>query len=198
MTLSLDRPTALTKLDAVNLLLAARGDTKVASLGNTASRAAVEAEDVLASTALEVMQDDWNFNTEEKLGLAPNSDGYIYLPENLLKFSPTYISAGLELADRGGRLYDRRNSTFAFSSTVYLKATFALAFDDCPQVVRWYFAIKAAFQYGNQNTPGDPSLRVDANHVAMAEAQFISYDRELGPKSLRQTSPHFMRIRGNR
>lgn len=197
MAITLDRPTQLTKLDAVNAVLEARGGSPVASPG--ASRAAVEAENTLALWSM-VCQTErkWNFNTDEKLTLSPNVSGEINLPEDLHLFEPIESSWGMDLADRGGRLYDRSTSTFVFTSDVYVRATYILPFDDLPSPARWYVTIKAAFQVGNQETPGNASLRVDKMHVDRAKASLESYDRALGPKTLRYRNDHFRRQRGRR
>lgn len=197
MAISLDRPSALSKLDAVNVILAARGVTPSATTNG--KRAAVEAEETLATWSLNVQVDrTWNFNTDEKLTLTPNSDGLIYLPETLHMLKPVGKDAGLEVAERGGRLYDRYNSTFVFTATVDVKATYVFPWSDLPSPARWYIALLSAFQVGNQETPGDPSLRVSQKNLNDALSALESYDRKLGPRSLRTTNPHFNRMRGRR
>lgn len=199
MAISLDRPVALSKLDAVNLILAARGDNPTAALGASASRSGVEAEDALAAESQKVQTETaWNFNTDEDLRLTPNDSGFIYLPENLHRFRLAARSGNLSVVERGGRLYDRANHTFVFSQDVYVDATFVLAYDDLPQPARWYIALRAAFQVGNQKMPGDPSLRPDANQVSMAKASLQSFDLGLGVSNLVGTSPHFNRMRRRR
>lgn len=197
MAISLDRPAALSKLDAVNVILAARADNPTAQLGSGASRSGVEAEATLAAESLKVQTErQWEFNTDEDLLLARDSNGYIYLPENLHRFRLSRRSLGLRVADRGGRLYDRLRHTYVFAEDVYVDATFVLAFDDLPQPARWYITLRAAFQAGNQSTPGDPSLRPDAVQVREALAALLSYDLGTGVSNLVLTSPHFSRMRG--
>lgn len=198
MALSLDRPVPLTKLDAVNLVLRARGHEPTAQLGEGARATAQEAEEALAAALLETLQEEWSFNKEDELRLQPDPAGNVYLPENLVSFEVTGPSEGLNVSARGNRLFDRDGGTFRFSGTVHLSAALALPFEDLPQPARWYITKKAAFDYGNQAVPGDPSLRPSLEEVQRARVLLDRFDNKLRRRNMRTGNPHFKRLRGDR
>ena len=198
MALSLDRPVALSKLDAVNIVLAARGHAPATQLGEGSLGSTLEAEAALASTSLAVQTAEWSFNKDDMLKLDRNSVGEVFLPENTLSFEPTGSSEHLNLAQRGSRLYDRDKSTFTFEEDVYVSITLALAFEDLPQPARWYITMVAAFQYGNQTVPGSPSLRPTQMQVEEARIALDRYDNKNRQRNLRATNPHFKRLRKRR
>lgn len=197
MAISLDTPVPLTKLDAVNVVLRARGRGPTAALGEAARPQAREAEDTLATALLEVLSGDWHFNKQEEMKLEPNASKEIHLANNLLSFAPTTYSLGRSLSQIGTRLFDMDKGSFKFDGPVYLEATLGYGFEDLPQPIRWYVALNAAFQFANQQTPGDASMRPSAEQLAVAHANARSFDARLRPRNLR-VNPHFRRLRRNR
>lgn len=197
MAISLDNPVPLSKLDAVNVVLRARGRGPTAALGEAARPQAREAEDTLATALLEVLSGDWHFNKQENLKLTPDGSNEIVLPNNLLSFAPTSYSLGRSLSQIGTRLFDMDEATFKFTGPIFLEATFGYAFEDVPQPIRWYVALQAAFQFANQQTPGDASMRPSAEQLAVAHANARAFDARLRPRNLR-VNPHFRRLRRNR
>lgn len=198
MALSLDRPSPLSKLDAVNMVLRSIGKTPAARLGQGARGDTLDAEAAVAQALLEVLQEEWSFNKDDKLLLKRNQSGEIYVPENLLSFEVTHTSEHLDIAQRGQRLYNRAESTFRFEEDVYVSASLALAFDDLPQAARWYIAVKAAFDFANTKVPGDPSLRPTAEQVREARVLLDRFDNKSRQRNLRTVNPHFNRLRGGR
>ena len=198
MSISLDRPVPLSTLDAVNVVLQARGERPTAQLGASARSAAREAEDALASQSSIVQGQGWNFNTDHSVELVPNTSGEILLPEGLITFTPERIPTGSRPVDRGGRLYDSGNNTYVFSGPVTATLLFLLPFTDLPQPARWYIALSAAYEYGNRSVPGSPSLRPTEGQVIAAKARLEQNDLNTGPSNLRTTNPHFRRMRRRR
>lgn len=198
MALSLDRPVPLSKLDAVNLVLRAIGKATTARLGQGARGEAQDAEAALSTALLEVLQDEWSFNKDDSLKLSRNTDGEIYLPENLLSFEVTGESEHLDVTQRGSRLYDRSKSSFRFDQDVYVSATLALSYEDLPQPARWYIAVKAAFDFANQKVPGDASIRPSSQQVEAARISLDRFDNKLRGRNMRAENPHFKRLRGGR
>lgn len=197
MAISLDSPVPLTKLDAVNIILRSRGQGPTATLGDDARGAAREALEALGAASLEVQGGDWNFNKDRKLKLTPNGSGDISVPAGLLGFVPTYTSVSKSLSQRGTRFYDLDNSTFKFTGPIYIEATIALPFEELPQAARWYITMLASYAFGNQNVPGDASLRPTSEQLSRAKANLESYDSKLVNRNLR-TNPHFYRLRRRR
>jgi len=197
MAISLDTPVPLTKLDAVNVVLRARGISPTGALGEGARPTAREAEDTLGTALLGVLTGDWHFNKQQRLTLTPDANKEIGLPVNLLSFVPTYVSMDRSLTQNGTRLFDMDKGSFKFDGPVHLEATFGMGFEELPQPIRWYVALYAAFQYANQQTPGDASMRPSAEQLAAAHSIAQSFDAKLRPRNLRR-NPHFQRMRRNR
>lgn len=198
MTISLDNPRPISKLDAVNIILRSRGQGSAASLGAQARPAVKEAEEVLAATNLEIQGGDYNFNKERRLKLTPSAQKEIILPSGLLSFQVTYTSRYLNVTERDGKLYNLDESSYKFNTEVYIEATLGIPFEDLPQPVRWYVAILSSFQYANQVVPGDASLRPTEIQLARAKANFEQFDSKLTFNNNLRANPHFRRMRGNR
>jgi hypothetical protein len=198
MSVSLERPTRITELDAVNLMLRAIGETPVSSLGPTAKPTAVKAQQILGERSLVVQSEGWNFVVEQELKLEPNSLGEIYLPENIASLEPAGRSQFDSLVERGGRLYDNSKSTFQFTSSVVVRAVLALPFSDLPQPARWYIAVLSALALINEEQPGGAAMRITSQDLSEAKNALERYDRRLRKGGLRRHNPHFRRTRGSR
>lgn len=202
MAISLDSPVALTKLDAVNVMLRIRGESEATALGSTARKSVQDAEAHLAQTNLEVQSDEWNFNKEYKLQLDISvDDSKVYLPSGTLKVEPTWTTSYRALVQRGNLLYDQENSTYLFDAAdgdIYVNITIARAFEELAQPMRWYIALLAASTYGNATASGDPALRITSEQLAKAKAAAERYDNGLLRKELPARNPHFARLRGTR
>lgn len=197
MAISLDTPVALTKLEAVNLVLRARGIAPATTLGSGARRTTIEALEQLGETNVNIQSENWNFNRENRLKLGKNTSGEIVAPNGLVRVKPTYTDAYKNITVRDGKIYDLDNSTFVWTQDLYVEATILLPFEDLPQPIRWYVAVKAAWMHGNSTVPGDASIRPTEVQLSMAKTNAMSFDSDSSNKNLR-ANPHFRRMRGNR
>jgi len=196
---SLETPRRVTDLDAVNLMLRNIGEDPVSLLGPTAKSTAQKAQAMLSEENVNIQSQGYNFCTDMELTLQPNTDGEIFLPDNLLSFEPTGRSVWMQVQEgEDNRLYDALKSTYEFTESVIVKAVLARPFNTLPQQVRWYLAVSAALRFSNSENPGGASLRLTASDLEQAKANFERYDRRLRKGGLRQHNPHFRRLRGNR
>jgi hypothetical protein len=198
MALSLDRPVPLSKLDAVNIVLRARGQAPTAQLGEGSRGSSQEAEASLAEALLAVQSEEWSFNREEDLKIDLNQDGELLLPDNILTWQVTEKYATYNVTERGGKLYDRTKATTVFTESIHIEASLAHAFEDLGQPVRWYVTLLAAFNYGNQVVPGDSSIRPTLDQLRSARGMLEAYDNGFRSRNLRNVNPHFRRLRGRR
>lgn len=141
----------LTALDAVNLMLKSIGQGAVNSLTSSSSVDAENAKNTLGHTTREVQSRGWWFNREYDYPLTADSDGALLLPNNILKFSAN-ACYGVNLVQRGDRLYDTVNHTAVFTPGAVFKGTIVwhLPFDDLPHTARQYIGRRAGreFQVG--------------------------------------------------
>jgi len=132
------------KLEAVNIMLSAIGEAPVNRLSSGLVEAET-AETILTQVSRSVQSEGWHFNRETNVELAPNVAGEIILATNTIRADQMLNSNNdLDLTQRGGKMYDRKNHTFAINTGVYLDVTYELDFGDLPAVARKYITIKAA------------------------------------------------------
>lgn len=147
---------AFNKLDAVNQILAGIGESPVSSLSSGLPDAE-SAERCLDEVSTDVQESGWQCNTDEGLELSPNLQGYITLPASTLKVDSTGKDKRRDIIERDGRLYDRDNRTFIFTSSVEVDLVQELTFESLPYRLRKYIAAKAARVY-QERTEGSVSL----------------------------------------
>ena len=136
------------ELEAVNQMLAIIGESPVNSLENSGVTDANVAHALLSYCSREAQIVGWHWNTEKNFPLTPNQEGNLMLPFNTLKVDTSGNSAGLDLVQRGNRLYDRVNHTFQFKNgVVTVELVLCLPFDQMPEAARAYVTIRAARQF---------------------------------------------------
>lgn len=145
----------LSKLRAVNICLENIGESPVSTLVGAAGDAFVStAQDILDESARDVCEEVWRFNTDVEYNMVPDGSGYITIADNMLQVDGTYKTD--DFVPRQGKLYDRTNQTFVFTDTVKCNVVWELSYDELPQHVRKYVAIRAARLF-NRRQIGDVS-----------------------------------------
>lgn len=131
-----------TKLDAVNTMLSAIGEAPVNSLSSGLVEAEI-AETILNTVDREVQSMGWHFNTEYKKSFAQDTNGEIPLGTDILRADAHLDANSKDLVQRGLRMYDRKNHTFAIKEAVKLDVVSQLDFTDLPEVAKRYITLKA-------------------------------------------------------
>lgn len=140
--------TPTTVLEAVNLMLSTIGEAPVNTVENSGVLDAVTARQQLSIINREVQTRSWHWNSEENVTITPSHpEGFIILPSNTLRVDTTGRSAGIDVVQRGNRLYDRRNHTYVFGSPVTVDMTVLLPFEELPEAARVYISIRAARKF---------------------------------------------------
>jgi Tail tubular protein len=131
-----------TELEAVNQMLGTILEAPINSLLGVESLDAQVAIDILAEKSRALQMTGWNFNTEEAYPLAPDAfTGEVSLPLNTLSADPSDPLD--DLVQRGARLYDRANHTYAIARSVKVDITFLLPFNEMPEAARRYVSVMA-------------------------------------------------------
>ena len=139
--------TPTTELEAINTLLSTIGEAPVSTLVGVQAADVLLAQAVLKEVSRKIQTMGWHFNTETGFPLTPDEFNHIRLPENTAEVDPDteyHFKEEYDLIRRGDRLYDRRNHTYEFQTTIYVNITFLLPFDELPESVKHYIIIKAA------------------------------------------------------
>lgn len=132
-----------TRLEAINQILAAIGESPVNSL-DSGYLEAVLAENILSEVDKEVQSRAWNFNTEPAKTFAKTISGEIVLPTNILRVDATLYPDSKDLVQRGLRMYDRVNHTYKINEDVVLDVVVQLDWDEIPEPAKRYIIDRAA------------------------------------------------------
>lgn len=175
--------TPMTELEAVNMMLATAGETPLSTLENQLNADALQVRQTLTSVSRGVQLEGWHFNTERNYPLLPTppTPGIIRVPNNAIRvdiepFQGTTYSM-YDVVLRDGCLYDMKNHTFLFDEGINATLTLFLAFEDLPDTVKEYVAIKAARRFRMQVTGGeDGAYDISREDEARARASLMRED----------------------
>jgi hypothetical protein len=168
----------LTKLEAVNECLAAIGEAPVTSLAGDLPLDAELAEKEVDRCDREVQARGWSFNSDFDVSLEPDGSNEIVLDAAVLRVEAVLRS--VDIAIRGGKLYDLVEQSFTFTSPVRVNQVVALSFDDLPQVAREYIAKRAARKFAEKALAGpQPTLRDDEREAKAALLRNDARTRDL-------------------
>lgn len=142
--------TPTSKLEAVNVMLSSIGEAPVNSLSSGLLDAEL-AETILNNTNREVQSKGWHFNVEADFPLTPDTiTKQIVLPTNTLAVDGETQDSKIDVTQRSGKLYNRREHSYIFDSTVKVRITLLLNFDEIPETARRYIALRAARVFQNR------------------------------------------------
>lgn len=148
--------TPTTKLEAVNIILSAIGESPVMSLIGSISADTSLAVSILDETSRFIQSQGWNFNTEKDFVLTPDENKNIRLPANCVYVDVDEAgSGGLDIVQRGGRAYDRTNRTYLFDSPIAVTLILLLEFEELPETARRYIMIRAARAFTDRAVGSD-------------------------------------------
>lgn len=147
----MDILTPTTELEAINLMLASIGESPVNTVEDNGLVDAATARTILRATSKRLQQKGWTWNTELELKLTRSfPDKTITLPPNVLKADTSGVDAGVDVVQRGLRLYDRKEHTYAFDHDLTVDMVIGLPFDELPEAARQFCVVAAGrkFQQG--------------------------------------------------
>lgn len=159
----------VSKVDAVNRVLATIGVAPVASLAGTLSLTVELAQTAIDNVSRDLQSTPWGFNTEKDVEFTSAGDGSITLGGSL--YDGVYISSfdieeptSLDpiIKTTGGvqKIWDRESKSFtAFGASTTVKATvtYYLQWEDLPEAVKAYVMARAAREYQLQMV-GNPQM----------------------------------------
>ena len=172
-----------TKLEAINLMLSCIGHNSVNTLEGVKSAFITTADNILDSETRLIQLQSYDFNTEENFPLTPNINGFITLPDNIVRISypQEYLN---QYTIRDGKLYDKYNHTFIIDRQLKADVTFTLPFEQLPEVVRYYIAISAAYKFTKRELGSQAVCVYTQEDVMEAKRAFLESELDLGNYSL--------------
>jgi hypothetical protein len=135
----------MTKLEAVNEILAAVQESPVTALDTGGDSIEGQAESRLDAENLSVQSRGWHVNTEKNVELTPSGDdSTIALGTGVLSADGYGVDASRDVCVRGGTLFDRNNNTDEFAGPVTVSLVRLLDFDDLPQALQEYIVKRSS------------------------------------------------------
>ena len=137
--------TATTELEAVNIMLAAIGESPVNTLTGTLPVDVKLAQTTLEEVNKEVQTEGWSFNTEINVELTRDGSNHIALASNVLIVDPNiHDHPDVDAIQIGLKLYDRKEHTYEFDDDLKCTVVYFRTFNDIPEPAKRYINIKAA------------------------------------------------------
>lgn len=165
----LDVTQPMTKLEAINICLSSMGEPAVNALDDAGVDAQMAA-DLIDETSRGVQLKGWHWNRETHK-LQPDQQGRMNLPMNTAKVDSTSYDAGVDVVQRGLKLFDRVNNTYIFTKPLTLELYVILPYDDLPQSAKNFIAYDAACRFQRRLLGSDTIDRflVEARNEARLE-----------------------------
>ena len=142
------RITPTTELQAVNTLLSIIGEAPVSSItGNTGVDVSIALQ-ILDETNVEVQSRGWHYNTEVEKTLVRDSDNKIPVSSNVVQVD-AHKDYRLEydITLRNGYLYDLKNKTDVFTSSIVVDEVAVQQFEHIPEYARKLIICKAGRKF---------------------------------------------------
>ena len=177
-----------TELSAVNSILGSIGQSPITQLKSTTGALISTNPEIsfiynlLVETTKDVLNEGWHFNTEEHIEIQPDANKNILIPTNMLRYDihDGQMFRDRDVVKREGKLYNKANHTFEFSSPVFVDATYLYDFEDVPSAFQRYIIAKASTRAATQLV-GDPQLaRLLQTQEAQTRANVMEYDTQQG------------------
>ena len=144
---------AITKLEAVNLMLDTIGERPVSSLSSGLADAET-AERMFNRVNADVQSVGWHVNRDRKYELTRDSDDKFPLPSTTLSVDTVEEHKWINVANRNGYLYDIKNKSLTWTattnndySTLYVDITQEQDYTELPYTLQRYIAAKAAREF---------------------------------------------------
>ncbi len=174
----------LTRLDAVNTMLSAIGESPVNSLGDSGVADADLAERILVETNAEVQAMGLQVNSDYDWPLIPDVDGIITVPSNAIRVDTCGQSASLDITVRAGRVYNRKERSYVWTQTLYCEIVWLFEFEDLPEAVRRYITIRSARKLQDRALGHEATHQFNAEDEALAKALMIEAECDVGDYSV--------------
>ena len=191
-------PTLTTELEAVNTMLGHLGEAPINPISNTAALpvAAATAVSVLAEVSREVQSEGWYFNTEHNVTLSPDSDGKIILDSDVVEAD--VVDSTLDTAQRGSKLFDRKNNTLVFTRDLKVTLTRLLAWDDLPEPARRYITLRSARIFQGRLLGSRELEALIARDEYLAKSRLEEFDANTADRTIFDNMDTAVRIGINR
>jgi len=142
-----------TRLEAVNVMLGTIGLSPINSLSGNLTAVVTAAENILDETCREVQAEGWHWNTEEDYPLSPDGNSEIIWPETFasMDLEPWNNTFNINVVKRNGKVYDKKNRSYAFTASVLFTVVLYIEWTDLPEQARNFITIKASRKFADRH-----------------------------------------------
>lgn len=172
-----------TELEAVNICLAAIGESPVSSVEVDGLEDASSALQKLREASRAFQGEGWSFNSDQLYPVARTVAGEIALPPTALH-ADISRSEGLNGVWRGGKLWDKDNHTFIWTRDVKLDVIWLLPFDDLPEPARAYIAVRAARLFARQQLGGEETEKYTKDDEMRAWTRWLREENRAADRNV--------------
>jgi hypothetical protein len=177
--------TPMTKLEAVNQMLTAIGESPVNTLFQGTSVDARIAVQVLDEVDRAVQIMGWHFNTEKDYPFSRDVSNNINLSQNIVRVDvDNSLYPDVDVVQRGTKLYDRKNHTFVFTQDLKGEIILLLSFEELPEPARHYITTRASRIFQDRVVGSGDAARSLMNDEMLALSQLKEFDNDTGDYSV--------------
>jgi len=169
----------LTELEALNLMLTAADEDPVQTATQPGHLPLSIAKGVLNDNTRAIQSMGWSFNTEEGYPLTKDFSGRIPLSPNTLSVDVDDIYTDINAVQRGLALYDRKNHTPIFTKDLTGTVILLLTWDELPQAVRYYIAVRSARAFQVRMQAGEGVFKYSEQDEQMALVALQSFEADV-------------------
>ena len=133
-----------TELDAINTMLTTIGESPVTEINTNMADTRI-AQLILQEVDRATQIKGWNWNTEKDVPLTRDNNNQIILASNVVRVDVSRTEyPKVEVVQRGGKLWDKKNKTFTFTANLKGEVVYLLPFTDIPEQARYYIVVRSA------------------------------------------------------
>ena len=170
------KPSSMTELEAVNVLLTTIGEAPVNTLSGNQVTDVTIAKQVLNEVSREVQSQGWHFNTEPKVKLSRNFNNEIAVPADTARID----SDEYNVVIREGKLFDLNERTFTFTKNIEADIVFYRDFEVLPDTAKKYITTRAARIYSDRMINSETMHRMLAKDEQSALIDLKEFEGDTG------------------
>ncbi len=179
-----------TELEAVNRVLQMMGEAPVSSLQGQFGLAK-QASDTLKDVSRRVQAEGWSFNTDFEATLARNSSNEILINPSVSRVVvDQQLYPDYDVTQRGSKLYDRKNQTFAFTQDLKGDITYMFDWDDLPEHARQYIMVKAGRQLQESIMGSADLTKINIGQEIEARTHFLEEETTRSEHNMIRGNPN--------
>jgi len=173
----------MTELQAMNLMLSSIGESEVDSVSSTVEEAAL-ARRILHRVSRQVQSKGLHCNVDSYYKLERDGDNKIPIPSNALRVDAYY--KGSDYVVRGSFLYNKEinEQTFVFDDDVYVDIVWFLDYEDLPQPIRNYIAIRAGRVFQAETIGAENLAGFTEFAESEAKLEMMEYESDIGEHNI--------------